>query len=280
MISGRTLVAGVTGRPVAHSLSPMLHNAWLSAAGIDGVYVAFPVTETGFPDFVNGLRGGAVRGLNVTLPFKSQALAAADVVSDIAQRSGTANVLVFEADGRILADNTDGVGLLSAFAAQAPNWSVRDGPVTVLGAGGAARGAVAALLVAGAPRVWLVNRTLARAEAIVSEMGGCISPLALSDAAGALAESTAVINATSAGLAGQDDLDLDLGLTDAQTVIMEMVYKPLETLFLAQARALGRTTVDGLEMLIGQARPAFKAFYGQSAPDLNVRALALKALES
>ena len=280
MISGRTLVAGVTGRPVAHSLSPMLHNAWLSAAGIDGVYVAFPVTETGFPDFVNGLRGGAVCGLNVTLPFKSQALAAADVVSDIAQRSGAANVLVFEADGRILADNTDGVGLLSAFAAQAPNWSVRDGPVTVLGAGGAARGAVAALLAAGAPKVWLVNRTLARAEAIALDLGARVGALARADAARALADGTAVINATSAGLSGQGALEVDLGVTDPATVIMDMVYKPLVTPFLAQARALGRTTVDGLEMLIGQARPAFQAFYGQSAPDLDVRALAIKALES
>ena len=280
MISGKTLVAGVTGRPVAHSLSPMLHNAWLAAAGIDGVYVPFPVTESGFPDFVNGLRGGAVRGLNVTLPFKSQALAAADSLSDIALRSGAANVLVFEADGRILADNTDGVGLLSAFAAQAPNWSVRDGPVTVLGAGGAARGAVAALLAAGAPKVWLVNRTLARAEAIALDLGARVVALARADAARALADGTAVINATSAGLSGQGALEVDLGVTDPATVIMDMVYKPLVTPFLAQARALGRTTVDGLEMLIGQARPAFQAFYGQSAPDLDVRALAIKALES
>ena len=280
MISGKTLVAGVTGRPVAHSLSPMLHNAWLAAAGIDGVYVPFPVTESGFRDFVNGLRGGAVRGLNVTLPFKSQALAAADSLSDIALRSGAANVLVFEADGRILADNTDGVGLLAAFAAQAPNWSVRDGPVTVLGAGGAARGAVAALLAAGAPKVWLVNRTLARAEAIALDLGAGVAPLAPADAARALADGTAVINATSAGLSGQGALEVDLGVTDPATVIMDMVYKPLVTPFLAQARALGRTTVDGLEMLIGQARPAFQAFYGQSAPDLDVRALAIKALES
>ena len=280
MISGKTLVAGVVGRPVAHSLSPMLHNAWLAAAGIDGVYVAFPVSEGGFPDFVKGLRGGAVRGLNVTLPFKSQALAAADTVSDIARRSGAANVLVFEADGRILADNTDGVGLLSAFAAQAPRWSVGLGPITVLGAGGAARGAVAALLAVGAPKVWLVNRTLARAEAIALDLGAGVAPLALADAARALADSTAVINATSAGLSGQGALEVDLGVTDPATVIMDMVYKPLETPLLARARALGRTTVDGLEMLIGQARPAFEAFYGQSAPELDVRALALKALES
>ncbi len=280
MISGKTVVAGVAGRPIAHSLSPLLHNAWLSATGIDGVYVAFPVAEAGFQAFVSGLRGGAVRGLNVTLPFKSQALADADEVSDIARRSGAANVLVFEENGRVLADNTDGVGLLAAFRAHAPRWSVGEGPVTVLGAGGAARGAVAAMLAAGAPKVWLVNRTLARAEAIASDFGARVTPLAMSDAVRALADSTAVINATSAGLAGRGDLNLDLGLTDATTVVMDMVYKPLETPFLAKARALGRTTVDGLEMLIGQARPAFETFYGQPAPDLDVRALALRALVS
>ena len=136
------------------------------------------------------------------------------------------------------------------------------------------------MLAAGAPKVWLVNRTLARAEAIALDLGARVGALARADAARALADGTAVINATSAGLSGQGALEVDLGVTDPATVIMDMVYKPLVTPFLAQARALGRTTVDGLEMLIGQARPAFQAFYGQSAPDLDVRALAIKALES
>ena len=125
MITGRTIVAGVAGRPVAHSLSPILHNAWLQAAGIDAVYVAFPVDAHGFDRFVQGLRGGPVRGLNVTLPFKEAALRLADRASEAAQRAAAANVLTFEDDGRILADNTDGVGLLRAFEAQAPRWDVK-----------------------------------------------------------------------------------------------------------------------------------------------------------
>lgn len=281
MITGRTVVAGVTGRPVTHSLSPILHNAWLAAAGIDGVYVAFPLEGDGFEAFVQGLRGGVVRGLNVTIPFKERALALADAASDLSRLSGAANVLTFQADGRILADNTDGAGLLSAFRSQAPEWDAAAGPVVVLGAGGAARGAAAALLAAGAPRVWVVNRTLARAEAITETLGPKVLALPLERAGEALREALAVINATSAGLSGQGALDVPLELTPPSAVVMDMVYKPLETPFLAQARALGRTTVDGLEMLIGQAIPSFEQFFGQPPPaNVDVRNIALKVLNS
>ena len=281
MITGRTVVAGVVGRPVAHSLSPILHNAWLAAAGIDGVYVPFAPDALGLERLANGLRGGAIRGLNVTLPFKEAALAVADEASALARRAAAANLLIFDRNGKILADNTDGAGLLGAFAVQAPDWDVRNGPVTVLGAGGAARGAIAALLDAGAPKVWVLNRTLDRATALAEALGDKVFPLPLSHAVSALEHCTAVINATSAGLAGEGALNLPLERTHASTVVMDMVYKPLETPFLAQARALGRTTVDGLEMLIQQAIPSFEAFFGQPPPaDLDVRALALKVLNS
>jgi shikimate dehydrogenase len=278
-ITGRTVVAGVTGQPVAHSLSPILHNAWLKAAGIDGVYVAFPVQTQGFKPFVTGLRGGAVRGLNVTIPFKEQALAAADNATDLARRSGAANVLVFEPNGVVQAHNTDGLGMMRAFAVQAPGWDVRNGPVTVLGAGGAARGAVAALLAAGAPKVWVLNRTLARAQAIRKALGDRVFPLPYGHATSALTQTTAVINATSVGLGGLGAPAVPLEITHPSTVVMDMVYKPLETPFLAQARALGRPTVDGLEMLIRQAEPAFELFFERSPPaDVDVRALALEAI--
>lgn len=278
-ISGRTIVAGVVGRPVAHSLSPILHNAWLAAAGIDGVYVPFAPDAHGFKRLVQGFRGGAIRGLNVTLPFKPDALAAADRASEIARQADAANLLIFEPDGTIHADNTDGFGLLRAFAVQAPRWDAAAGPVTVLGAGGAARGAVAALLLAGAPKVFVVNRTLKTAEALAAALGPKVTPLPLPHAAGAFRDATAVINATSAGLGDSAALDVPLELTRETAVVMDMVYKPLETPFLAQGRALGRTTVDGLEMLIRQAEPSFEAFFGQAPPaEVDVRTLALETL--
>ena len=165
-ITGKTKVAGVVGQPIAQSLSPLIHNAWLAAAGIDGVYVAVAPEEARFGSFLDGLRGGAVRGLNVTIPFKEAALRAADSVTPRAEAAMAANLLIFETDGRIVADNTDGLGMMGALAAQAPGFDPTTGPVVVLGAGGAARGAVAALLMAGCPEVRIVNRTLARAEAI------------------------------------------------------------------------------------------------------------------
>jgi shikimate dehydrogenase len=279
MITGKTVVAGVVGHPIAHSMSPRLHNAWLQAAGIDGVYVPFAPDAHGFQRLVEGFRGGAIRGLNVTLPFKEQALRLADRRTPLAERAAAANLLLFEPDGRILADNTDGPGLLRAFAVQAPTWSADRGPVTVVGAGGGARGAVAALLAAGAPTVFVVNRTLAKAEAIAAALGGQVKPLPLLHAAGALRDSTAVINATSAGVGDTGGLDLPLDVTPDGCVVMDMFYKPVVTPFLEQARGLGRPIVDGLQMLIGQAEPSFEAFFGERPPaEVDVRALALEAM--
>ncbi len=278
-ITGAAVVAGVAGCPVRHSLSPLIHNAWLTAAGLDGVYVPFDVAADGFVRFAEGLRGGVVRGLNVTLPFKEQALALATRASDRARAAAAANVLVFEPDGSISADNTDGLGVIAAFVNQAPGFDFSAGPMVILGAGGGARGAAAALVAAGCPQVRIVNRTAAKAQAIADELGSGVTASGLDRVAQAFAEANGVINATSAGLASADHLDVPLEATPEAAVIMDMVYKPLVTPFLAQAQRLGRRTVDGLEMLIGQAAPSFSAFYGQPIPaGVDVRALALAAL--
>jgi shikimate dehydrogenase len=275
-ITGATRVAGVVGHPIAHSLSPVVHNAWLEAAGIDGVYVALSVEEDGFAEFIEGLRATSWAGLNVTLPFKQAALAAADNAHLRARRAHAANLLVFK-DGRINADNTDGLGLLAAFAEQAPGFDPKAGPVVILGAGGGARGAAGAFFDAGCPEIRIVNRTLSRAQTLAAELD--LKAFELKDVETAFRGAQAVINATSAGVANAETLDLPLGATPADCVLMDMVYKPLITPFLAQAQGLGRRTVDGLAMLIGQAVPSFEAFYGQPPPaGVGVRALALKAL--
>ncbi len=275
-ITGATVVAGVVGSPIAHSLSPILHNAWLDAAGIDGVYIALEAREGGLRRLVEGLKPTSFRGLNVTLPFKPDALAVADHIHPRARRAQAANLLTFK-DGRVAADNTDGLGLLAAFAEQAPGFDPAAGPVVILGAGGAARGAAAAFLDAGCPHVRIVNRTLGRAQALVADLGG--EAYALADAEAAFQGATAVINSTSAGLADDSAAAFPMAATSEDCVVMDMVYKPLVTPFLADAQVLGRPTVDGLAMLIGQARPSFEAFYGAPPPAaLDVRAAALKAI--
>ncbi len=278
-ITGATRVAGVVGHPVSHTLSPTLHNAWLAAAGIDGVYVPFNVFPENFESFINGLRGGSLSGLNITVPFKTVALTLADEVSARARLAQAANVLVFGPEGTIFADNTDGLGLLAAFAVQAPGFEPAAAPVAILGAGGGARGAAAAFLSAGATDIRIINRTVARAEEIAADLGPIVRAYGLDQAGLAFAGVGALINATSAGLSGTCSLDVPIAATPTTAVVMDMVYKPLLTPFLAEAQALGRHTVDGLEMLIGQAIPAFRAFFGQTPPDsFDVRTLAKHAL--
>jgi shikimate dehydrogenase len=278
VITGATLVAGVVGSPVSHSLSPLIHNAWIAALGIDAVYVPFSPPADGFSAFAQGLRGGAVRGLNVTLPFKEQALQLSDRPSDRAKAAGAANVLVFEVDGSVRADNTDGLGLLAAFHTRIAGFDPAAGPIVILGAGGAAKGAVASLAEAGAPELRIVNRTLAKAEALAA-MAPPGRAFALDDAASALAGAAVVINATSVGLAADAALDLPWGALPDQAVAMDMVYGR-KTAFLAAAEARGFRTVDGLDMLIGQAIPSFEMFFGQTPPaSVDVRAVALAHLE-
>jgi shikimate dehydrogenase len=280
MISGRTLVAGVVGSPIRHSLSPLLHNAWLGEAGVDAVYVAFESTPERFGAFARGLRGGAIRGLNVTAPFKEAALALADLASDAARQAGSANVLVFHADGTIEADNTDGVGLLAAFAEGAPGFDPRRGPVVIFGAGGAARGAAVGFLQAGAPKVVFVNRNAERAAGLAQLFGDRALSFAETEATAAVEGAQAVVNATPLGLNGSPGPAIPIDRLDPGCVVMDMIYRPVRTGLLEAAAARGLRTADGLAMLIGQGRPSFEAFFGRPTPPLDVRVLALRALET
>jgi shikimate dehydrogenase len=276
-VSGAAQVAGVVGHPVRHSLSPLIHNAWIAGLGLDAVYAPFAPPSDGFEVLVQGLRRSGVRGLNVTLPFKENALRMADTADAAAKAAGAANLLLFSADGRIEARNTDGIGLLAAFEQQAPGWRFDDGPVVVLGAGGAGKGAVAALSQAGA-RVRLVNRTFPRAEAAAKAFPG-VAAYPMERLGDALDGAGAVINATSAGLGDGDSLEPPLEAVRFDAVMMDMVYKPLRTGFLERAGRLGFRTVDGLAMLVGQAIPSFEALFGVAPPSqVDVRALALAAI--
>jgi shikimate dehydrogenase len=268
-----TLRAGVVGHPISHSLSPLIHGAWIAAAGLDGSYEAFDVAPADFAAFV-AQQCGRLTGLNVTVPHKEAALALATKVMPGAKSAGAANLLTF-VGGEIVADNTDGLGLLAALADQAA-FDPAGKTVTILGAGGAARGAVAAMAAAGAIKIWVVNRTLERARAL--ESLGPVKGVGWSKSLDAF-ETDAVINATTLGLGGGPGPHAPLGMTPPSCVIMDMVYKPLRTELLDEARSLGRPTVDGLAMLVGQARPSFTAFFGQiPGAEVDVRGLALAAL--
>lgn len=265
-----TMRAAVTGNPVGHSLSPAIHGAWIAAAGLDATYEAvLAEDEAAFRRLVEA--HGGLRGLNVTIPWKEAALGMADEASDLARLAGAANLLVFDG-GKVRADNTDGPGLLAALKIQA-GYDPRTGPAVILGAGGAAKGAAAALKLAGAPQVRIVNRTHARAEELAAHLGVEAVP----DPGQALDGAALVVNATSLGLGGGQGPDVPLERAPG-AVVMDMVYKPLRTAFLERAAALGHPTVDGLEMLIRQAEPSFEAFFGRPPPQIDVRSLVLSKL--
>lgn len=269
-----TRLAGVIGNPVAHSLSPAIHRAWIEAAGLDAEYDAYLAPLDDFAGVVRRLRAEGVRGLNVTIPFKEEALALADAASELARLAGAANLLLFKGGG-IVADNTDGPGLLAALKSQA-GFEPTKGPAVILGAGGAARGAAAALKLAGSPEVRIVNRTRERAHALAAELGSGV--IDFDRAEEAFDGAAVIINATSLGLGGGEGPYAPLECAPGEAVVMDMVYKPLVTEFLDRAAQHGHPTVDGLEMLIGQARPSFEAFFGRPAPAIDVRAVALEAM--
>ena len=267
-ITGAALLGGIVGNPVSHSLSPVIHNAWLEAGGIDGAYVAFaPKDASGFDALVTAGRAGLIAGVNVTAPFKEQAFALADEAAAAAQMTGSANILVFE-DGRVRADSADGAGVLYALAEQAPKLKLNGASVVMLGAGGAARAGAGALIEAGAA-LSILNRTRERAEALAADLGPAVS---VASDASVLEGADLVINALSVAP------DISLAALKPSAVVMDMTYKPVVTPFLAAARTRGLTTVDGLAMLIGQAAPSFAALFRRPPPPLDLRALLLAHL--
>lgn len=259
MITGQARLAGVVGWPVAHSRSPLLHNHWIARHGLDAAYVPLAVAPDSFETAIRGLAAAGFRGCNVTLPHKEAAFALSDKRTPRAERAGAVNTLVFDG-GRIAGDCTDGFGFLASLG----DFDAAAGPAVLLGAGGAARAVAAALLDAGCPLLVLVNRNAARAEALARALGGPVEVAASPPLEGA----SLLVNATSLGMAGQPPLEIDLAPLPARAVVADIVYVPLQTPLLAAARARGLRAVDGLGMLLHQARPGFEAWFGV-APDVD-----------
>ncbi len=261
ILSGRARLAGVAGWPVSHSLSPRLHGFWLEHHGIDGAYLPLAVAPEHLETALRGLGDLGFRGVNVTIPHKGTALALCDEVAPLAARIGAVNTLVFE-DGRLKGSNTDAFGFLENLRRGAPAWDPVAGPALILGAGGAARAVAVALLDAGTPELRLANRTAARAEALAEELGGEVTAVPWEARSAALGDLALLANTTSLGMTGQPPLDLDLGPLPTDALVTDIVYVPLETELLARARARGNPVVDGLGMLLHQARPGFEAWFG------------------
>lgn len=278
--SGKTIKAGVMGWPVEHSLSPRLHGYWLEEYGIDGTYTAIPAPPDEFTAVLRGLVEQGFAGVNVTVPHKETAALAVDDLDDNARRLGAVNTIVVNSDGSLSGSNTDGFGFMENLKTGAPGWSAEDGRAVILGAGGAARAIAAALLDAGVSALRLANRTQARAEQLAADIGGAIEVVPWQDRAISLEGAALLINTTTLGMTGNAPLDLDLGLLPAQAVVTDIVYVPLETPLLADASKRGNRTVDGLGMLLHQARPGFQKWFGvEPAVTPGLRAAVLEGLK-
>lgn len=264
--SGRARLAGVVGWPVGHSRSPRLHGYWLDRLGIDGAYVPLAVRPEHLAAALAALPLLGFRGVNVTVPHKEAAFPLVDRTNEAARRIGAVNTIVIDAAGRLEGRNTDGEGFLASLAEGAPGWDAAAGPAVLLGAGGAARAILAALTDAGAPEIRLVNRTRSRAELLAEALGGPCRLYGWDERAEALAGAALLVNATSLGMAGGPPLALDLARLPTAALVVDIVYVPLETPLLAAARRRGNRTVDGLGMLLHQARPGFAAWFGLEPP--------------
>ncbi len=273
-------MAFVAGWPIGHTKSPVLHGHWLKRYGIAGHYLPLPIAPEDFEGALRMLGKVGFVGGNVTIPHKMTAFAVADEVTDGAKRLRAANTIIFDADRGIIADNTDGFGFIENLRAGSPSWAAKSGPATVLGAGGASRAIVAALLDAGVPELRLTNRTREKAQAIADELGGAVSVVDWAEAEASIDGAALVVNTTSMGMEGGPPLSLTLDAMGEGALATDAVYAPLDTPFLKLARAKGAQTVDGLGMLLHQARPGFAAWFGREPEvDNDLRQAVLGASE-
>jgi shikimate dehydrogenase len=255
-------IAGVIGWPVAQSRSPVLHGHWLKQYGVSGAYLPLPVQPERLPDAIRGLRALGFSGCNVTIPHKLAVLKLVDQVDPVAARIGAVNTVVVQENGTLSGFNTDAYGFLASLRDVRPDFKAADGPIVVLGAGGAARAVVVALLDDGATEIRLTNRTRERAQDLARIDPARIRVIDWGSRNAALDGAALLVNTTSQGMVGYPPLEVALDALPKAAAICDIVYTPLETPLLAAARKRGNTAVDGLGMLLHQAVPAFEAFYG------------------
>ena len=250
------------GWPIAHSRSPVIHGHWIEQLGLRGAYVPLAVNPVQLPQALAGLPALGFAGCNLTLPHKVDALACVTQLDEVARQIGAVNTVVVQADGSLRGTNTDAFGFIQSLREAQPTWRADAGPAVVLGAGGAARAIVWALADAGAKEIRLLNRSLDKAQAMASSFGSPVQALAWDQRHAALQGAALLVNTTTQGMQGQPALDIDLRELPLHALVSDIVYTPLQTDLLLRAQARGHSVVNGLGMLLHQARPGFHAWFG------------------
>jgi shikimate dehydrogenase len=277
MMAGDFILAGVMGWPIAQSRSPVLHNYWIDKYKLNGRYVPLAVRPERLSDAIRGLSALGFRGCNLTMPHKQLAMTMVDSLTDTAKRIGAVNCIVIGEDGKMSGTNNDGNGYVLSVQEVAPQWKPGDGPIAILGAGGAARAIIVALLERGASEIRLINRTFEKAERFAKDFGLAIKPIPWDKRGDAIADVALLTNATNQGMTGHPPLEISLDKLSSRTLVSDLIYVPPETPFLTAAKARGNVIINGLGMLLHQARPAFQAWFGimpEITPDLRTSIMA------
>lgn len=278
-MSGAFRKAAITGHPVAHSRSPLVHGYWLKKHNISGSYGRIDVSPEEAETFYRNFQSSGLNGANVTVPHKEVAAAACDWLDDAAKAMGAANTLWLDETGRLCGANTDGFGFLGNLDQLAPGWDVSRESAVVLGAGGAARAIVWALLSRKFTTVHIVNRTLEKTVALVGEFGSGTIAHGWDKLGTVLGQADLLVNTTALGMTGKAPLEVDLAPLPETALVTDIVYAPLETDLLKQAARRGHQTVDGLGMLLHQAVPGFERWFGvRPEVDDDLRSLVLEDL--
>jgi shikimate dehydrogenase len=261
-VNEAALRAGVVGWPIEHSRSPTIHRYWLKELGLQGSYEKFAVRPGEFREYAAKIGEEGFVGANVTVPHKEAAFEACDCLTDVAEALGAVNTLWRE-DGRLWGDNTDVAGFLANLDEVTPGWDERKRVAVVIGAGGAARAIIFALISRGFDRVAVANRTHARAEALAAHFGGSTTAVPWADLAPELRKADLLVNASTLGMIGQPTLTIELSPLPEHAVVTDAVYVPLRTLLVEAASARGLRVAEGLGMLLHQAAPAFERWFGR-----------------
>ena len=265
--SNQFKLAGVMGMPVFQSRSPILHNYWIKKYNVKGAYGHFPVQIENVEAAVRGLSALGIAGCNITQPHKLMAMKLMDQLSPMAQRIGAINCIVVQPDGSLHGFNNDGFGYIQSLKDAKPTWRADDGPIVVLGSGGAARAVVISLLDEGAKEIRLINRTRTKADELASVDPSVVKTYEWANRHAALEGAAMLVNTTNQGMYGQPPLEISLDALPKSAMVSDLIYIPLETPLLTAARERGHLTVNGLGMLLNQAIPAFEAWFGVK-PDI------------
>lgn len=255
-------LTGILGWPVSHSLSPLIHNFWIKQYNRRGSYIPLAISPDDLKSAIDACYSLGMAGLNLTLPHKEACLSVLDKIDETALEIGAVNTIVFQSNGKTFGYNTDSFGFRTAIESKTPNgWNLSGKNVVVIGSGGASKAVLHAIRNWGADEIRITNRTDSRAENLAIQLGSSCNFWPWNDRNKALADVSLLVNTTSCGMQGQPPLDLDLDRLPKSAVVNDIVYTPLMTTLLKQAKARGNLIISGLEMLFHQARPGFKAWF-------------------